>query len=632
MSQYSTLEKNKRPLGSALFGFAVSCYIGVGVFSLVFPPTPLRQAAKVEIPREATCLRATRHADFTTVDITMGTPAIQVPTLLRLDDIRLRNSEHKSLRLFTPDVVESRTVHCEASGNCHDVFYVSDGFMTSNFLTTASFEYRHGSVERSMYTTASSIPGVFGEFFLKEGFNYWLTSTHLCYADVAVSHVDGVVFDINGGSIVIPQNSDFSKEDLLSLSPSFLYCNGSSSNVTLFPSLSSVEASWLSIADTRIYNTEPVDVENRRIISEIGVPCAASPNSSLSRDLVLYQLDCAPFQSCRQSPSVPFRRLATASLFIGLHNSTTSIKTSKEESMDGLPRLANSDAAFYTSLLKMAMITLAAAVVFVRSLSVTSSSSWLVKHAIGICSTQPQKPPAETQTTHKSFSNNVFEDRFIGFVAILSRATLVSIRYIALTKDRQGRVCTTEVLGSIISLFHFCVRYFGLIITDNTQCEGENASPVHKLGGSTAIIDSTAAVMLAFSEPPTLAAVSSSFDPTARMLIALLLSTIVIPRCSFSAACCGSLFHTFNMEGLCEYAYMNILSGVLWCAQSAFLGVMVCDLFVSPVAYSVSRSSFGDDVAMLVTRILMFFGLVVSGLPRLLTTSRHILSTKDHYD
>ena len=47
-----------------------------------------------------------------------------------------------------------------------------------------------------------------------------------------------------------------------------------------------LEASWLSIIDTALYNNEPESVDARRVIAELGTTCARE-SESLQRDVCL---------------------------------------------------------------------------------------------------------------------------------------------------------------------------------------------------------------------------------------------------------------------------------------------------------------------------------------------------------
>ena len=70
-------------------------------------------------------------------------------------------------------------------------------------------------------------------------------------------------------------------------------------------------------------------------------------------------------------------------------------------------------------------------------------------------------------------------------------------------------------------------------------------------------------------------------------------------------------------------------TGIMWVCQSVALAVIIVDLFVTPSSYSMSRNVVGS---LLPARVLLFLALVCAGLPRLMATLRHILSTKEHVD
>ena len=94
-----------------------------------------------------------------------------------------------------------------------------------------------------------------------------------------------------------------------------------------------------------------------------------------------------------------------------------------------------------------------------------------------------------------------------------------------LQHDNQSRAAVFQLVAGGLSLLQWFTRYFIL----QRQCE----SPLTKLGGSTAMIDAATAVMLAFSEPPLLVSSLGRFDPTARLLTAMLLTIVVkLPKMS----------------------------------------------------------------------------------------------------
>jgi len=566
-------------------------------------------------------MRVTRHADYTTVDAMVGTPSAKLPLLLRLDKVLSLGSSERGMRLFAQDTVESSTVSCSLEGICSDLLLLADGERNSLGVYYSEFGYRHTRVESFSQTVAYTVPSVQGELALREGAAYWLTATHLCFENNSTLEYNAsrIPLTISNG-VLKSYKASLAQNSIIEKAPAVSgVISGCSEEVEMFPNLASLESTWLSISDDSLYNSEPDAVDSRRNIAEVGVSCAAY-NSAFERDLMLYTLDCHTFSACRNSSSIPFRRLATASIFI---NVTTRgdywFWAEEDTTLSGLPKLANSSNAFYSSILKMLMITIAAAVVFVRSKKKTASSSWLFKNCIAI---SRDEGPLNSEND----AENPTEDKYIGIVAVASRLIAVLLRINSLIKDGQLRVCVLEITAFVLSLIHWILRWYGLM-------PDKDERPVSKLGGSTAIVDSTAAVMMAFSESPTLAASSSKFDPTARMLVALLVSIIVLTRCAFSAACCGTLWPSMRkVPVMSVYSRLLVLSGVSWCIQSIILGVTVCDLFVTPAAYEMSRAVAGSAESHYMLRLSLFLAVVCAGLPRLMSTSRHILSNKEHVD
>ena len=137
--------------------------------------------------------------------------------------------------------------------------------------------------------------------------------------------------------------------------------------------------------------------------------------------------------------------------------------------------------------------------------------------------------------THEPVSETaVMEDALIGFVAVMARMSVSIWRVISLAGDNQLRAPLVQTVASALSLCQWVIRYFVL----ERQCE----APLTKLGGSTALLDATSAVLLAFAQPPLLVSSAGRFDPTARLLTALLITTMTLQRCLFAAACCGLLW------------------------------------------------------------------------------------------
>lgn len=628
----SSNEKNRdarkaNNVAGILFAACLFGYAATAAFCLVFCPLAASSAGGAEIPPSATCLRATRHADYATVSVGVGTPVTQMSLLLRLDSVLSSNDNAThSMRVFSQEVVESDTIACGTDGRCEDAVLVSRQGVDGAFeYVVASFSYTHAAVEEASGSVAYDLPRVEGELRLREGYIYWLTSTHFCYeaSSVAAQPLASTVqanvsssgkLQVERSSLVSfssHRDSPLIDKDYLNLCPESTF----GSKVDVFPILAGIESRWLSISDSSLYNSEPESVNARRTIAELGVGCAAQI-SSLARDLVLYNLDCQPYGACRSSQSLPFRRLATSSIYIDLSTTHTArISADSDASLSDLPQLANSNSAFLLSLVKLALITLAAAVVYARSKRPTASSSWLFRHCLISASIDGYLPDDD------EFAATVVEDKILGFVAVASRAAIAYYRLQnGLGASGYTRVVISEMAASAISFVHWILRYE--VETSNTM----QGPPITKLGGPTAILDATSAVMMAFASSPLLVTTIANFDPTARMLIAILISIVVVTRCAFASACCAILWEAERYTVSLQLE-SNILfySAVAWITQACLLGILVADLFVTPAAYSMSRSVVGD---LLPARLLLFSALVGAGLPRLTKTLRNINEDK----
>lgn len=610
--QYNGLYTNPKPslvqntpMGALLFVLSLFSYTMFGFYCALRPPKPQVKAAKFEIPSYATCVRATRHADYVTADVAIGTPFRQFSLLVKVGNVLNDTDAEPAMRLFSQQAVESSTVRCDANGLCNDVFITQNGTSGTREIAVARFRY----VNIASTSTVAAALFLDGELSLRTGMHYWVTSTKLCFGmskDTAPQSgtpakvIEGRMYaelqslNRNGGLEHLPVlKSEYNTSKPTSIT-----------NVQLFPELSAIETSFLSIRDTSLYNREPQSIDIRRDIVELGIEWSQEIDI-LEKSLILYKLDCI---SCAQVSSVPFRRIATTSLSIRIDNSSNVLLwTAHDPTLSHLPRLADSWEAFIASLIKLVAIVVAASVVYVRAKRSTASSSWLFKHCLGIVATE------------KHYEGG-YEDRFIGAIAVIIRGFMITFRANRLVVDDQGRIVVMEAMATTLSLIHWLLRY-----DPAGQIKDGNA-PLVRFGGSTALMDSSAAVMVAFSETPTLVVSIGRFDPTARLLTALLICLIVATRCAFSACCCGILWEGERNR---RYKVLLIYSGFMWIFQSIALSALIADVFAAPCAYSVSRSLVGDSVY---ARVMIFLAIFCAGLPRLTTTTRHILSNKEHVD
>ena len=608
-------------LSGASFLIAVLAYFVSGVLSASSPPEPTTSFGPYKIPSNATCGRITRHTTYISLDLTVGQPSSLVHVLIRLDSVVDFNET--SLRLFSSRVAESQTVRCNES-LCSDVFLLhTSGPTNGQTKEVVKFEYVSPSVERLSYGIGASI-GLGGEFSLKRGFQYWLTATHLCWKAIEKhSFLDyensAKAFTVN--NLILAETEELLKLQSLGSSPAvtamldcefFFY-----SNISLFPAQASDETRWLGLSSNLAYETAPEGVEDRREVVEVGKTCAEFI-PKFDRPLSLYELDCNnAYSTCKDNPSIPFRRAATDQLmlYIPKHNGENIIiSTDNDPRLESLPQLeATSDTTRWLSLLKLFLMLLAAAVVWVRAAKTTSSVSFLVMHCIraAYCGLLPSSQKINVVA--------VREDAVIGLMAIVGRLGVTVWRMsTTLLSDGQPRVLVVQMIASCVSLFLWILRYFVL----ERDCE----TPLTKLGGSTAIVDATTAVMIGFAEPPMFVSSVERFDPTARLLTALLISTVTSHRCLFSTACCGMLASVISSEDTdskanqaFDKAFMKYVGAAFagWIVQTVSVAVLMVDLFCVPMAHSMVR---GQASTWSELSLALFLGTFSCSLPQLMKT------------
>ena len=164
-----------------------------------------------------------------------------------------------------------------------------------------------------------------------------------------------------------------------------------------------------------------------------------------------------------------------------------------------LPRLEQPASAIGFAVLKVFLLLLAAAIVFIRIAPVEQSLQLYLT-----CCVKAHCGEAMNASHCPDFRLGIFEDAFIGLVAVAARIGASVCQRAPWPMTNRERA-TAEILACVLSLCMWFSRYF---LIDSTE------SPLVLLGGSTALIDASSAVLLAFSEPPLLVSSMGRFDPT----------------------------------------------------------------------------------------------------------------------
>lgn len=561
----------------------------------------------------------------------MGSPTRRVLVLLRLD--KVVGDDEKSVRIFNSRVVESKTFSCDnENATCYDALLLTQGDPNSQLASTLiEFDYTNPQVEQNRGDIAMYRLGLAGEMFAAKGYRYYLTNTHLCVSrnlNAAVSNtsdaLEARVRTADGkieANITSVASSSFLSSSALYTAHHASQCVGELTWVDLFPYESGAESVYLALTDTNLYETEPEAVSMRRRVVELGAECA-STLLEYTRAYITYDIDCSNvYAVCRTTPSLPFRRIST--LGVRAHYTTDGkayFWFADDHTLHTLTGMANTHDSIVIAIIKLALITLAAAVVWMRSNLVTESEQWLYRHCIQIANCLP--------LSIKGVKSAVVEDALLGLVAMASRLGIAMWRLDALYNDGQLRVCIFELVAALVSFVNWVVRYW-VIDPNLRQLIGKKANgrgPLTRLGGSMAIVDASSAVLMAFAETPLLLSAVSRFDNTARLLTGLLISLVTLNRCLF-ACCCNAIIYEAHERGRLvsspEYITLIVTAGLSWLYQIITLGVLMADLVATPMAYALGRSVVGENSAL---GLALFMTFVCASLPRLTHTCVLLMS------
>jgi hypothetical protein len=604
----------------------VCVVVVTGILCVLTAPKARTEVAGSRIPSNAVCHRTVRAADYVAVELAVGVPPRRQNLLLRF------NLSATQTRLFSERLVESLTFECNGS-KCSDVFLATHGDPNSNLRRFVfDFEYSNSYVEQRTFGVAVYRLNLDGEFFLFPGTDYWLTATHLCYADSRGEGPTEVVADVTGDGLVVLTSSVASSAELVSTAVSRAVKSGDckselNSTVAFLPLISSSEASYLSIRDPKWYSTAPHGVEQRRRTVELGAMCASAV-SDLTHAYSIYRLDCdSKWDECRDGPSVPFRRVSKLNMWMRATDTKVAFAFARDETLFSLPSLMSVGSATNAAVVKLLVVVLAAAVIWIRSSSVTSSSLWLVKHYFLILKSEP------LQTRDKKAAG-VIEDLVLGLLAILTRVSVVVWRMTSLDDDDEWRVCWWQLIAVVASFVSLVLRFFVITPSLSAIIKGailDGRDPIARLGGSMALMDCTSSMILVFSQPPVLFVAKPGFDATARMLSGLLASLVTVYRALWSCTCVVLMLDGERSGMLAfdsGYRLVLWIAVGLWVVQLLTLSVTLADLVVTPMASTLTRGVEGEKSAV---PVALFLAFLCAGLPRMGQTAVRLLE-KDQKD
>ena len=229
-------------------------------------------------------MRASRYADYTTVEVALGTPRRLSP-LLQLDNV----VDALGPRLISTRVVESKTVGCQGAGDtarCEDLVLLQrDGPRGENALGVLNFSY-HNFVNEEYYPQTPAFElGLDGEMRLVRGSDYFLTPTHLCWTEHRPTPARPALSSLGRRCRRLDRPARPRPAALAELHPLFAAAEGQrepggavlhagapgeTEDAHLFPAAAAHESTWLAIGSPRVYEVGN-GVEDRRDVVEVGL-------------------------------------------------------------------------------------------------------------------------------------------------------------------------------------------------------------------------------------------------------------------------------------------------------------------------------------------------------------------------
>lgn len=597
-----------------------------------------------------TCLRAARRADYAVLFLGIGSPSQYLKLLLRLDQTRGGNASTEPLMVvFSERMHKSTTMRCEPfdpprtyEARCEDVAMVFQGSRSQRFVKTR-FTFANDHVEYS-HNNRAALLNLDGNFFLRHGTTYWLTTTHLCFAPITDAD-DVATVVASEGVLPVHVHADKTlrsdvdalqhfKPDLpVAEAYQMSDCSGPGvfdEGVRLFPAdAASERITWLSLSDAFLYEYGNPVLLKRREVVEMGKACADA-RLDVAHVNDLYRLDCAIIDPtwCQEDPSMPFRRLATFRMRLDLRRDESGgvLRASESKALALIPLLASYNEGLWLAFGRLVIMLLTAAVVFVRGSQNASSSRYMFSHVLDtiLCRDLRSKSPINLRWAMQHNMSEIIVDASITAVALLSRILVYAYSVQPLISDQLAHVVVFEAIGIAASSMHFALRYVVL------KWDLAHEAPLTKLGGPMSICDVASAVLLAFSETPLLSNDEGRFPAVGRLLIGILTSISVLTRCFFAAPMCAVLANTVTNDkvsyaDLKGYQTVLVTGAVLWVVQGAVACANLCALFIGPATYALVRSTVGD--APLIVPYCLFFGLLCAGLP---TITKVALRTLEH--
>jgi hypothetical protein len=628
-------------VAALVFFVTALLYAATGVFCILNPrKIPLAD----NMPADSMCIDANRHAHYVRATITMGTPKLLYNVLVRFDQTVDCDSE-PALVLTSPTALLSTTLQCVVNINttspqCTDAMLMYRKGNTHNRETVLA-TFRFGTA--ALKSTQALQLGMDGELSLCRGHRTSLTSHELCSAKKMGNHsCDSPGHATEGTRIAwLPARTDSlghmttnvgdlrrSEEPFRSAPAADVACTNGTI-VLLMPIELSDPSSVVFAKQSTLMEREAASFRELMEIVESGTECstrkANAPGSTTSSERysrwVSYM--CAEKLGVCESrdASYAYTRLSRHWVWLDIAEKveeSSCLGATEHEALQLVPRYDDNEKTVVLSWLRLVMMLVAAAIVYLRSSNVNARVDSILRACIWKAVNVHSHDRGRSHTKQIAHATADTQHIVLGLLACSFRLLIVRLRGDALSQDGQTRVLLTESIGSIYSVVHWLVNTINAILTRvGIKPTRFGRDAVVAMGGSSAVVDIACATMLAFADTPVRGG-TSSFDVVARLLTAILITLVCVTRCMFSASCSGVLV---GHDNRCVALFASVVGATYWLIQSMTIAVVLIDLFITPTGEGWWRKSTGDTT---IYSIALFAGISTLSGPRISANARRI--------
>lgn len=626
-------------------------YMASGLACVVWGgSSPPDEGDGLEKRSRALCLSSHRREHHAEVRVAVGTPRRTLRLLVRPDVARLCTrcgaspdfaGDGPAITLFLPDVLHSRSIVCsgpettpiaggDSSGEgCADVAILErwiDGRLHNVLLP---IRFRFGA--QYLASLDALQLGFDGEIVLCRGVRYAMSHRQFCAWAPSVDDdgggfdgaacTDGLSATLHVPLAIQPDDdrpdsdavlrtdaksvSDYAPTSVSSVAALWTQCQ-SAAVVDVFPARAANVAAWTLVDDGSVVALLGSNEPMRQIMEAVSMGGGGCKEAHELRGTAsaraVHRTMCASrgvASECDGERAV----LALAStsnrrVEIAVAEETACVRLG--DSIEDATQPWHESAS--QSWLRLVLMLLAAAIMWIRRDGAVDSVDATFVECVDatVRSAHRRRLPddalARASIVVHTTGTVDAQTTLLSLVAVVARLVLGILSLSPMRTDGHLRVSVSEIVGASLSALHWIALYGGGVLPPVRWLRTSGIRPA--LGGSSALVDITCAIMLSFANPPVRSDISD-FGVVGRLLTSVLLTVGCLVRCMLGAACAGLLA---SLSGAPERAGTakgpNVVAAaslvaLFWIVQSATIAILVADLLATPFAYDLSRTSLG---------------------------------------